>query len=798
MSGALSGLRVIEAGEGKALAYAGKLLRGLGAEVIKVEPPGGDALRAYGPFPGDDPNPEHSGIFMYMNGGKRGARLDLEGPQGREALASLLEDADALLHSFRPEEAQRLGLTPDDLLASHPRLIVTALTPFGWTGPYADWRGYAIQYSAGAGVAARNGDPERGPIPRPLDHAEIQYGGVQAASATVLALVHRNRIGRGQFVDIAAQDALIGGGFGTLTTPAPAQAMIAPRPGKWFGPSWGVYPTKDGHFGVITLLDRQWEKFLEIMGDPEWARDPVFRRVQGGVQTTLTPEQVAEWRGHLTEWFGARTNAEIWDLTKEARISFQPVHSPGQLVDSDQVAAREFMVEQPGPHPKLRVPGAPYRMSVTPWEAPGPPPAIDDPPATSWSGPRAPDPDPATLSAVSADQRLPLEGIRVIDLGQVLAGPLLGRSMADWGADVIMVDTATRPRLTTVLPDPDSIDTWETNFRNRRSVQLDLRTPGGVKLLKGLLATADVMIDNYTPRVMPNFGLPYEELAAEFPQLIMAALSAAGRDGPWVDLLSYGPSLHALFGVKSLNGYPPDDVMEDGADLDPISAGYAMLAIMAALNHRDRTGQGQMIEIAQGELALCGMAEATIEYVWNERDMGPQGALHRVLAPHGTYPVVGDDRWIAIACGSDEEWRALAQSAAHPEWLADERFATAGERRAHRPDLDAAIGAWTHDQDAEALTQQLQAAGVAAMPVRYMIELLCDPQRNKRREHFRTGERFPGDRVGTGVAWHLSVAAPLLRYPTPAPGEHSDEVFGDILGLSPEEITRYREEGVIA
>ena len=267
MAAALSGLRVIEAGEGKALAYAGKLLRGLGAEVIKVEPPGGSALRDYGPFPGDDPHPEHSGIFIYLNGGKRGARLDLEGPQGREALASLLQDADVLLHSFQREEARRLSLMPDDLLATNPRLIVTALTPFGWTGPYAAWRGYAIQASAGAGVAARSGDPDREPIPRPLDHAEIQYGAVQAASATVLALVHRNRIGRGQFVDIGALDAVTGGGFGTLTTPAPALAMIAPRPGKWFNGSWGVYPTKDGHFGVITLLDRQWEKFLEIMGE---------------------------------------------------------------------------------------------------------------------------------------------------------------------------------------------------------------------------------------------------------------------------------------------------------------------------------------------------------------------------------------------------------------------------------------------------------------------------------------------------------------------------------------------------
>lgn len=801
MADALAGLRVIEVGEGKAIAHTGKLLHDLGAEVVKVEPPGGDALRTYGPFPEDLPHPDHSGLFIYLNAGKRGARLDLERGEDRDALHSLLDGADVLLHSFSPKQAEKMGLPREELLARHSRLIVTAITPYGSTGPSSEWRGYSLQVSAAAGVAARSGDAAREPLPKALEQDDIQHAAVQAAAATVLALVHRNRVGRGQFVDIGMLDAL-SGAVSAIGLPSLMYQQRTPGPsgrvGRKFGAGpWGVYATKDGDFGVITLLDQQWERFLKIMGDPEWARDEAFRHVQGATRLDVTEQQMSDWMGHLAEWFCQRTNAEIWRLTRDARLPFHPVHQVGEVVDSEQIATRRFMVEVPGPHPQLRVPGAPYRMTETPCLQPAPPPALDDVPASSWGGQPLPDPE-AALGVPDGDSHLPLEGIRVIDLTQVRAGPVLARYLADYGADVIVVDTDSRPRSSYVVADSDSPLQWESLYRNRRSVHLNLRTPDALILFKRLLKTADLLIDNFSPRVMPNFGLSYEQLSAENPQLIIAALSAAGRSGPWVDLLSYGPSLTALYGSKSLHGYPPDEVMEDGADLDPISSSYAMLVIMAAINHRDRTGRGQMIEIAQGELALCGVAEAVIEYVWNGRNMSPQGSLNRMLAPNGMYACAGEDRWIAISCGAEDEWRALVHSADHPQWLTDERFSTAADRRGHRIDLDQAISAWTRGHEAEALATYLQEAGVAAHPVVTTAELLADPHIVHRRQHFRLNERFEPDQLYYGNPWHLSLARPLLRYPAPVPGEHSEEIFSSLLGLSSEEVKRYQRDGVIA
>ena len=796
VTAALDGIRILELGEGKAIAYAGKLLRDLGAEVIKLEVPSGDALREYGPFPFDKPDPEHSGLFIFLNGGKRGSCLDLADAADRRTFDALLEGADVLLHSLRPSEAQRLGLAPTVLLERLPRLVVAAVTPFGSTGPYAEWRGYAIQAQAGSGVANRVGEPSREPLTSPLDAAEVQHGAVHTAAAVLLALLQRRRTGRGQFVDVGVMEAVTfavtGNGLGPFlyNNTAPRQ-----RSGRRFSSVWGLVATADGEFDVITLLDRQWQHFFDAIGNPEWSREPRFQSVQGGMLAGLSPEDQQDLLAHLEETFRRYTTAEMWQLTRDARVSFHPVHTVPQVVESDHACERGFLVEAPGPHPPLRVPGSPFRLSASPCLPPGPPPSLSGPAATGWESPPAALPERRDAPGIP-----PLEGVRVLDLSQVWAGPLLGRYLADYGADVILVETASRPRgALATTTDPDLPLSWEGLHRNRRSVHINLQTPQGVDLLRGLLATADVMIDNFAARVMPSLGLNYEDLHADYPRLVIAALSAAGRSGPWSELLSYGPSLTALFGTKSLYGYPEDRaLMEDASDLDPIAGTYGMVAIAAALHHRDRTGQGQVIELAQGEAGFCGVAEAVVEHVWNGREMGPQGNLHRVLTPHGIYPCAGDDRWIAIACGSDEEWAALARTAGHPEWTGRTEFATAAARRDHRAEIDAAIANWTRSAEPEALTSLLQEAGVAAMPVLDQMRIIADPQWQHRIEHTVLCEEYPGDRLLIGSPWHLSEAPPRLRRPAPVAGEHSEEVFGELLGLSESEVQRLREQGVVA
>ena len=799
MSGAFDGIRILEVGQGKALAYAGKLLRDLGAEVVKVEPPAGDALRRYGPFPGDAADPERSGLFVYLNGGKRGARLDLARSADRAAFEALVDGADVVMHSSPPSEARALGLDYERLAAERAELVVAAVTTYGSDGPYAEWRGYAIQAQAGAGVGIRTGHPDREPLNAPLDGVELHHGGVHAAVGVALALVDRDRTGRGQFVDASTIEALALAVEGVwLPRMVYEQQQPLLRGGTRFAGNScsSIVETADGLFYFINLRDWHLERFVELLGHPDWSDDPRFAST--AALRALSIEERNWLVDRYEEWSRGQTTAELWQRTQAAALPCQPVQSIGEVWGSEQLAERGYRVEAPGPHPPLRVPGAPYRLSATPWRPPGAPPRLDAEPATGWTSlPTAPLPDERR----SGDQ--PLSGVRVLDLTQVLAGPMLGRYLADYGADVVIVETAGRPRHMPFGGDPSQPYAWEYFYRNRRSVTLDLKRPQAIELLKRLVGHADVVIDNFTPRVMQGLGLGYEVLRELNPRIIAASMSACGRSGPWSELATFGPSLSALYGMKSLNGYPaaggePARIMDDANELDPIAATYTMLAILAALHHRDRTGAGQFIELAQGEAGFAGLAEAVIELEWNGRELGPRGNVHRVLAPHGFYPTVGEDRWIAIACGSDDEWGALARAAGHEQWLADGRFATADARREARGALDAMLSEWTREHDAHALAERLQAAGVAAMPALDTLGVVADPHQGQRRRHFELAPEFPAGELLDGNPWHLSASPPRLRRPAPAIGAHNEEVFGALLGLDADELRRLVEAGVIA
>ena len=792
--GALESVRVVELGEGKALAYAGKLLRDLGAEVIKVEPPGGDGVREYGPFPDDERERERSGMFIYLNGGKGDARLDLDGDADRAALLQLLDDADVLLHSLSRREAESLALEYEDLTGLRPHLVVTAVTTWGHSGPYADWRGYPIQAMAGSGVMYRNGEVGREPLTMPLDGAELHHAGAHVASATALALLERDRTGRGQFVDLSVHEIVAVANDGVWGP----RLVYQDRPqmdrgGRSFSTRnpWGVMHTADGgDFCVLCMNEPQWARQRELLGQPDWVQHPPFDQHEGLMW--LEQEERDAFRERVEEWVAARTLDELWEAHVKHGLPSHPVMTVARLCESGQLAERDFFVEAPGPHPPLRVPGAPYLLSATPWRPPGPPPRLDEPSVTEWEGARAVE---ITPPRDAGDQ--PLSGVRVLDFTQVWAGPTLGRYLADFGADVVLVETTSRPRWMNGDPDPTQPFAWEWIYRNRRGITLDLKRPEGLEVVHRLVRDSDVVIDNFSPKAMPSLGLDYERLRAINPSVIAASMSGAGRTGPWSNLLTYGPSLSALYGLKSVNGYPEDGtVVEDNSELDPVAATYTAFATFAALYHHARTGEGQFIEVAQGETGMVGMAEAVIEWEWNHRALGPMGNIHPVLAPHGVYPCSGDDQWIAIACGSDEEWTALARAAGHDEWLADPCFDDAATRREHRVDLDRVIGEWSRAFEHYALARSLQEADVAAFPVLSTLPLLADPHLQARASHFRLHEDFPAAQLLDGNPWHLTASPPRLRRPAPAPGRDTREILEE-LGYSATEIDRLDGAGVL-
>lgn len=395
----------------------------------------------------------------------------------------------------------------------------------------------------------------------------------------------------------------------------------------------------------------------------------------------------------------------------------------------------------------------------------------------------------------------PLAGIRVLDLGQVWAGPLLGVYLADFGAEVIRVETGARAGLQSGAPqpstDPALPQSYEGLARNRRSVSLDLAHPYGRDLLLRLAGVSDIVFDNLSPRALRKLGIGYETLRQVNPRIIVASLSAAGQHGPWADVLTYGPSLTALYGIKSLLGYAGETaIQEDVADLDPTAATYALIAILAALRWRDRTGEGQFIDMAQGEAGVAALAEPVIDYTWNGRVAGPTGNRHRTMAPHGIYPTAGEDAWISISVDGDAAWRALCAIAGRPSCADDPRFHDTYARLQHQAELDALLDDWFKAFDARELAGHLQEAGVAAFPVLNTLGVIADEQLEHRRTNVRIAvEGTAVTHLLTGTPWGLSATPPTVYGPARPIGADNAYVLGTVLGLTDDEIEAAVREG---
>jgi crotonobetainyl-CoA:carnitine CoA-transferase CaiB-like acyl-CoA transferase len=408
---------------------------------------------------------------------------------------------------------------------------------------------------------------------------------------------------------------------------------------------------------------------------------------------------------------------------------------------------------------------------------------------------------------MSDAQQLPLEGVRVVDLAQVFAGPACTRILADLGADVIRFESASRMDVTRnlIITDNDGIDHhWHRASYfvirnvNKREMVLDLAKEEGREIIRKLVAGADVVVESFTPRVMANFGLGYDALKQIKPDVIMCSLSGYGQYGPMRDFGAYGMGLEAASGLSSITGYAGGAPMRSGLSFtDPYSGFVGAGAILTALHYRRRTGKGQYIDLSEQEAAIPLMGAALLEYQMNGRIPDRMGDRSDAAVPQGCYRCAGDDRWAVISCENDAEFERMAQAMGHGEWLDDERFATVLARLAHHDELDAAITEWTSQRDHYDVMQMLQAAGVKAAAVLDGKEILFDPH-FKARGHFDIIDQpMLGKRpVQRHVAAKFTRFEAKVRRPAPLLGEHNDEVLKEI-GYSDEQIAKLKEDAVI-
>ena len=818
----LDGIRVVEMGQMVAAPWTAKLLADLGADVIKVEPPRGDAARRRGPYraaegdasapptaSAERPDPEAmlgadaddghmSGLFAAINTNKRSVVADLTEPGGLVTLQGLLADADLFVHDLAPRTAAEFGLTADSLRAQHPALVTLSITPFGQTGPYANWRATELQVIHGGGwgwlTPGCVADPELPPL-KPHGHQAAFQSGFAAACASLAAVDRAQRTGHGEHIDFAQMSYVVG----MLEAAFISWSYRGENPsrlGARILNPWGIFPAADGHIFLVCVEADQWERLKDFMGRPEWADMEIFDTVEGRFENE---DLLRMWLG---EWIAAQTVTDLFHRGQAERLAFAPVNTVAQMAADPHLTARDFLVtyDQPGLG-AITVPGAPSRLTNRWWSIRRPAPALGEHNGASFGD--ATESIPAALPVSAASAR-PLHGVTVADFTWVWAGPYCTLHLAHLGATVIKVESAARPDLGRRLPTQSGRHepTLDTNGyfnqygQGKKSITIDMSTAEGRALAKRLALACDLVVSNYATGVMDGWGLGYEALAAERPDVIVGAISGYGHHGPYKSYMGYGPTTGPLSGLASMTGYPGGDADELGVSLGDPAAGIATAyALVAALVARRRTGEGQFIDTSMWEATTACTAEGWMEWVLRGTQPAPMGNLDPLWSPHNLYRCAGDDDWVAVCCVDEAEWAALAGVVGIDP--ADTRFATAADRKANEAELDKLIAAWNQERDQWDVTELLQAAGVPAFPSLSSRSLEANPHLADRGLIERLDHPVVGQMSHVGIPWRLTDASNGVQSPAPTLGQHTQEVLTTILNLTPAEIAALEAVGAL-
>ncbi|MCP5026079.1 MAG: CoA transferase [Actinomycetia bacterium] len=790
---------------------AGRILADLGAEVVKVEPPGGATVRRLGPFVDDRCQGSESSLtWMAVGRGKKSVVIDGDIDDHRAALAALVAGADVLIDSG--DGVDTWGLSPD----VSSGLIWASVTAYGLDGPKADWAADELSIEAAGGLLSLQGDPDRPHLPAGYQQASC-HGGGQAAGDICIALYERERSGRGQRIDTSAQAATVlatmhASPWATVfgeNVPGTCDTRTQPRE-HWPGlPVRQMWRAADGWAQIGFQLPAMGEDTShELMA---WAerqgmvpadlagRDWHHWKAELADGTTST-EEVQDMFDTLVDFVATRTRREIFDHGLATRTLCAPIYTARDVLDDRQLEARNYFQELDG----LQRAGSFARMTATPLVELPAAPRLD---ADSVLRDR---PWPArTVAAAPADPSPPtgvFDGLKVADFSWVGVGPLIARALADQGATTVHIESETRPdMLRRIGPfaegNPGLNRSQFFAFVNTSKVGLacDLSTEGGRELALRTVAWADVVIESFTPGTMERFGIDYQSLSSDHPDLVMLSTCLRGQDGPerrYGGFGSQGVAVTPLFTATGWPDRPPAGPW--GAYTDFCAPRFGISALVSALLHRRRTGVGQYIDLSQVEAAMHFAEPLLLDYQVNHRDTTPQGDFRSHACPHTLVPVGEDDRFVTVACETPQQWRALVAMVAPvldrwsgPGW--DEVAARAQDKDA----IEEALRDWAAPQEPFALAERLATGGVPASVANWSTDLLEDPQLAHRGYYSVLEHNEVGPVLYDGTGSILSETPTIQRSAAPCLGEHTDHVLGDVLGLSEAEIAHYRDGGAL-
>ncbi len=790
-SGALAGLRVLDF-TSRMGGYCGLLLANLGAEVILIEPPGGDTMRGEGPFK-DSPNPEGSISFAAYHTNKQGIVLDLESENDRARLRHLVGHADVFIEDRPVAFWQRLGLGYEDLQAINPALVMTSISGFGSTGPYRDFKSPNIVAFAMGGLMNLCGHPERAPLSGPCDIA-YRLGSVHAAFGTLVALFNRRVSARGDHLDISLQDVLVADPFLRIITRYSVTGEVPQRTGHSQATTVAeTYQCKDGFVRIFCNQPDHWRRLVEWLGNPPELIDPKFENVQNRLPLRPLLDRLIEAR---TLNYHVKT---FFDEFQGRRLAAAPINSPRAFLDDEQTRHRDYVAEINHAHlGRHRFPGDPYKFSESPWHIGRGAPLVGEHQsmiACDWS---RPSPALASLKSPESSSRA-FAGIRVISFPTGVVGPALGCLLAEHGAEVISIEAGRAIRSPQRGQRFQIASDLESN-RGRKRIAINMKHSEGVDLAKRLIAQSDVVAENFSARVMASWSLDYPRMREVRSDIIMASLQAFGQTGPRRDYVSFGPILMAYSGMAYLWRDPESE--RPGAACqtafpDYIAPSYGALAILAALHYRARTGEGQYIDLSQAETAASLIAPAHLEWLLTGREPQPRGNFSAFAAPHGCYKCKGDDRWCVISVQTEEEWAHFCDVVSHREWLADARFANLSSRVANRSELDPLVESWTVRHTPHQVMMILQRNGIAAGVVQTAEDLYRDPHLRERGSAREVFHQSTGWVTRAGPSVRSSEAKLTGEEQARFAGDDNESVFGELLGMSSQKIADLRQREVL-
>ena len=803
-------LRVIDLSTDVAGAFGTKLLAAAGAAVIKVEPPEGDPTRRAHARAGD--GPDDGVLFAYLNTGKRSAVFDATDESQRERLLRLLATAELIVESGAPGEWATRGVDLQALRRRRPGLVVCSVTPFGQDGPRAGWRATALTALAAGGEMALCGELDQPPLKTAGHQAHYQAGlHVFASSLTVLFAVRAG--GPGDHIDISIQEvqaaSLEGFGPGSMVRGSDSE-----RTGNQARAIWGIYPCADGYVGVAAMA-RQTGSVYECIGHPELIGDPAYANL------LVNPEGNELVSALITEWTLSRTGQEIFEASQEHRAPFSLIPSPRDLLEWPPLVEAGFW--RTLDHPVLgrhTIPGLPFSLDGDGGQFSRAP-LLGEHTEEVLSELEPATPAPAAPSARHEGAPAPLlDGIRVLDLTQVWAGPYATRFLADMGADVVHIEGPTFADAVRGLgrsDDPRSFNKssyFNEYNRNKRGLSLDLQRPEGLEAFRRMVVEADVVIENWSSGVAERLGVDYPQLRALNPRIVMVQMPGFAQSGVEAQRVGFGPTIEQMGGLVALQGYEGGPPHKSGISYgDPTGGIMAAGATMLALLRREESGEGGHIVVRQrdniiglaGEFMLAESIGRPLPTRTGNRD--PQHA------PHNAYRTRDDgdrwqldmlgarlseftESWLTIAVESDDQWEAL-RGVIGDSRLDDPAYAALDGRHAAEDAIDAVIDEWARDREHNEAAAELQAAGVSAAPVLTPLMLTRDEHLAARGFYTTYDHPEAGEQTTTRPVWRLAERPFEGVGPAPCFGEHNAEVLREFAGYNEAQIAALAEAGVI-